>query len=119
MTARPRPPSVLRVYALFLSYRLRETTAAEHAELCEQLAPAFAAVSGLVSMTWLANGERGRFGAFCVFADRPAFDGFVASELYEALRSHRGVAELATNDFSIQDGPTALTRGPTSLLAHL
>lgn len=35
--------------------RVAQVTPAEHAEFCAQLAPAFAAVPGLVSLTWLTN----------------------------------------------------------------
>ncbi len=100
------------MHALFVSYRLRGVTAAEHAELCAQLAPAFAAVPGLVSLTWLSNEATARYGGFYVFRDKPAFDAFVASELFEALRSHRAVGELTATEFQVDQRPTALTRGP-------
>lgn len=106
------------MHALFVSYRLRGATAAEHAELCAQLAPAFAAVVGLVSLTWLANQATARYGGFYVFRDKPAFDAFVASELFEALRSHRAVDELTASEFEIDQRPTALTRGPAQALTE-
>jgi hypothetical protein len=106
------------MHALFVSYRLRGATAAEHAELCAQLAPAFAAVAGLVSLTWLANQATARYGGFYVFRDKPAFDAFVASELFEALRSHRAVDELTGSEFEIDQRPTALTRGPARSLTE-
>lgn len=100
------------MHALFVSYGLRGATAAEHAELCAQLAPAFAAVAGLSSLTWLSNETTGRYGGFYVFRHKPSFDSFVASELYEALCTHHAVDGLTANDFSIEQIPTALTRGP-------
>jgi hypothetical protein len=104
------------MHALLVTYRLEGASAAEHAELCEQLAPAFAVVPGLVSLTWFANEALGRYGGFYVFADRAAFDSFIASELFDALRSHRSVAELTASEFGIQEGPTAVTRGPARTL---
>jgi hypothetical protein len=100
------------MHALFVSHELRGATAPEHAELCAQLAPAVAAVPGLVSLTWLSNETTGRFGGFYVFEHKSAFDAFVASELYETLRAHRTVDDLRASDFSIEAVPTALTRGP-------
>lgn len=102
------------MHALVTTYGLRGASSAEHAELCEQLAPAFAAVPGLVSETWLANDAAGRYGAFYLFADESAFHGFVASELFGALHSQAGVVDFETSDFRVHEAATALTRGPTS-----
>lgn len=101
------------MHALVVTYTLRDTSAAQHAELCRQLAPAVAAARGLISKTWLANRETGRYGGFYVFESRTAFDRFVASELFEALRSHHSVLDVSASEFSIDEGPTALTGGPT------
>ena len=109
-------PSVGQVHALFVSHGLRGATAAEHAELCTQLAPALAAVPGIVSLTWLSNEATGRYGGFYVFQSKPAFDAFVASELYEALRTQRTIDALLASDFSIEHVPTAVTRGPAGTL---
>ena len=68
----------------------------------------------LVSYTWLSNETTGRYGAFYVFQSKPAFDAFVASELYDMLREHRTVDDLTASDFSIEPVPTALTRGPAA-----
>jgi len=102
------------VHALFVTYALDGPTEAEHAELCEQLAPAFAAAPGLLSKTWLANAATGRFAAFSVFRDKAAFDAFVASELFELLQTHSGLAGFTASDFSVQEVPTAATRGPVA-----
>jgi Putative mono-oxygenase ydhR len=102
------------MHALVVSYALRDATPGEHAELCEQLAPAVAAVRGLDSTTWLANPVTGRFGAFFVFATKPDFDRFVASELFETISSHGSIHHLTASDYSISDRPTAVTHGPVS-----
>ena len=118
MAPRRRAPSVAAMHALVVTYSLRDASPAQHAELCRQLAPAVAAVRGLVSKTWLANGETGRYGGFYVFESRAAFDRYVASELFEMLRSHHSVADVGASEFSIDEGPTALTGGPTSLTSR-
>jgi hypothetical protein len=99
------------VHALFVTYALRDSDPAQHAELCEQLAPAVAAVPGLVSKTWLANAETGRFGGFYVFDSRAAFERYVASELFDTLTSLGSVYDMATSEFSVARTPTALTGG--------
>jgi hypothetical protein len=104
--------SVGAVHAFVASYRLDGVTAAEHDELCEQLAPAMAAVPGLVSMTWLCNAATGRYGGFYVFESKADFDGFVASELFAMLGEQRGLAQFEAGDYAICAVPTAITRGP-------
>ena len=100
------------MHALVLSYSLRGASSGEHAELCEQLAPAVASVSGLASATWLSNPAAGRYGAFFVFETKPDFDRFVASAFFASICSHGTVDDLKAIDYSISERPTALTRGP-------
>lgn len=104
--------SVAPMHALFVSYALRDSNPVQHAELCEQLAPAVAAVPGLVSKAWLANAETGRFGGFYVFESRAAFERYVASELFDTLTSLPSVHDVVTSEFSVARTPTVLTRGP-------
>jgi len=89
------------MHALLVTYGLNGTTPCEFAELSEALAPAFAAVPGLVSRTPLENATAGRCGAFYVFETKGAFDRFVASELYAATDGSPEASSLAANDFSI------------------
>ena len=90
------------MHALIVCYGLRGATADEHAELCAQLAPALAAVPGLESLGWLSNEAAGRYGGFYVFEHKPAFDAFVASELYDAVHTQRAIDGLEAGDFSIE-----------------
>lgn len=114
MRSGARRRSVVGVHALILTYELEGATAPEHAELYEQLAPAIAAVPGLMSQARLANEAVGRYGGFYVFESRSAFDRFVASELFEALRSHRAVRDASTLDFAVDGDRSALTRAEAS-----
>jgi Putative mono-oxygenase ydhR len=99
------------MHALFVTYTLRDATPAQHAELCEQLAPAVAAVPGLVAKTWLTNSETGRYGGFYVFGSRADCDHFVASELFDVLCSTSSTRDVEAHDFAITPCPTAVTRG--------
>jgi hypothetical protein len=105
------------MHALVVIYGLSHSSSAQHDELCEEIAPAVAAVRGLLSKTWLANRATGRYGGFYVFETKGHFDRFVASELFETLRSHHSITGLTTSDFSINGGPTAVTRGPAQAIA--
>lgn len=99
------------MHALLVTYSLERSTASEHAELGEALAPAIAAVPGLIDHTRLVNEATGRYGAFYVFETRPAFDRFVASELFAALCSNHAVRDYVASDFAV-DGVPALSGSP-------
>jgi Putative mono-oxygenase ydhR len=94
------------VHALVATYSLERPRVSQYSEFCEQFAPAVAAVNGLVSATWLANLDTGRFGGFYVFEAKPDFDRFIASELFEAWCRQESLAKLMTRDFTIS-GQTA------------
>jgi hypothetical protein len=89
------------MHALVVTHRLAAVTPVEHAELAQQLAPAFDAIPGLVSRTPLENRDSGCFGAFFVFESKGAFDCFVASELYAATYGGPGATAVTASDFSI------------------
>jgi hypothetical protein len=98
--------NVAAVHALLVTYSLERSTATEHAELGEELAPAIEAVPGLVDHRRLSNEATGRYGALYLFETRPALDRFVASELFAALCSHHSVRDHVTSDFAV-DGPSS------------
>lgn len=99
------------MHALVITYGLDGATPAEHAERFAQLAPAVAAVPGLLSTTWLANEATGTYGGFYVFETRSAFDGFVASELFDTLYTHRSVRGMASSDFVVDPEPLGRPAG--------
>jgi len=88
------------VHTLIVTYALQGATPPEHAELCEQLAPALLAVQGLESLSWLLNGATARYGGLYVFSTKHACDRFVASELFDAMRTHAAVGDFTSDDFT-------------------
>jgi hypothetical protein len=113
MARAPPRPTLAAMHALLVTYSLERSAASEHAELAEELEPAIAAVPGLVDHTRLVNEVTGRYGVFYVFETRPAFDRFIASELFATLCSHRAVRDSVTSDFAV-DGASALSGSPRS-----
>ena len=102
------------MHALFITYELRDASPAQHAELRRQLALAVATVPGLVSETWLANSETGRYGGFYVFTSRTTLGEFARALLAE-LSSLGSIPGLTAAEFSVAEIPTAVTRGPSAL----
>ncbi len=114
------------MHALFVTYGLNGTTPCQHVELSQALAPAFAAVPGLVLRIPLENPTAGRYGAFYVFETKGEFDRFVASELFGVTDGSLELPSLAASDFSIPNGAgratdqfQSLLRAPGHRVAHM
>lgn len=79
--------------------------------LCDELAPAFAGVPGLISKVWLADTGGGVYGGVYTWQDRAAFDGYLKSDLFQAVLNHPNLVDITSNDFAVLEGPTRVTRG--------
>ncbi len=91
-------------------YRIQDIDEAGWAAVCDELAPAFAAVPGLLSKVWL-HGEADVRGGVYLWDDRSAYRAFLDSGLGRALGTHPHIADLQMRDFAADEGPTRVTRG--------
>ncbi len=96
-------------------YRIQDIDDAGWSQACDELAPAFAAVPGLVSKVWL-HGEGDARGGVYLWEDRAAYETFLASDLGRAVGSHPNIADLTIRDYAVDEAPTRVTRGvPTAV----
>ena len=94
-----------------ITFELNDVDEAEYRALCDELAPAFAALPGLISKVWLADATSGTYGGVYLWHDRAAFEAFTQTELFQAVASHPNLTGMTSKDFSILEGPTGVTRG--------
>lgn len=87
----------------------------EYAAMCDQLAPAFEAMPGLVAKTWLANPATNTFGGVYIWRDQAALEGYLGSELLRGVMAHPNLKNITSNDFAIMEAPSAVTRGYASV----
>ena len=95
---------------LVVNYSLDGMTESEYESLCDEVAPAFAAVPGLVSKVWLADRDNGVYGGVYTFENGAAVDAFLASELGQ-VAAIPGLANVTIRRFEVLAEPTAITRG--------
>ena len=100
------------MYISVLEYDIQGVDDEGWSRTCDQLAPAFAAVPGLLSKIWL-HGEGNRRGGVYVWDDEPAFEGFLASDLGRAVRSHPSIADLTMRVYTVDEAPTRVTFATT------
>ena len=101
----------LAMQALIINFNLHEITRSDYEGVCNELAPAFAAVPGLISKHWLADEANNTYGGIYLFQDQTALDGFLASELFAGVRDNPALVDATVKPFSILEGPTRVTRG--------
>ena len=94
-----------------INFQLDGIEEPQYRALCEEVAPAFAAVPGLISKVWLANAETNTYGGVYTWADRGSMDEFSRSELFETVANHPNLSNVSSRDFAVLDAPTAVTNG--------
>lgn len=110
----PATRNDLKPHVLVATYPLADATPEEYGELCLELAPAFAAIRGLHSKTWLVNSASGRYGGIYLFESRERCDAFVASELFATLRGHSAIGPVEGRDYAVDMTASRLTDGVVS-----
>lgn len=96
---------------LIVNFSLQGISEQDYAAMCEQLAPAFAAVPGLVSKVWLADRSEGIYGGVYTFDSAAAVDEFLTSELFAGVGRTPELVNISVRRFDVLQEPTALTRG--------
>src|SRR3989442_11606244 len=100
-----------------INFQLKGVTEAEYQQQCDQLAPAFADLPGLLSKVWLANSATNTYGGVYTWRDRQAMEDFTRSELFKGVASDPNLDAITSNDFGILESPTRVTNGliPTAV----
>ncbi len=96
---------------LIINFNLNGITEADYAAVCDQIAPAFAAVPGLVTKVWLADSSAGVYGGVYTFEANDAVDAFLTSELFARVGAMKELAAISVRRFGVLAAPTAVTRG--------
>jgi hypothetical protein len=98
-----------------VNFHLTGASVGDYGKLCDDLAPAFAGLPGLVAKIWLADPAANTFGGVYLWQDRKAMENFTKTELFHSVVSHPNLADLTSRDFAVMEGPTRVTRGPVEL----
>ncbi|MBD2894154.1 hypothetical protein amrb99_30770 [Actinomadura sp. RB99] len=73
------------MYVVHAAFRLDGITVTDYLRHCDEVAPEYAAIPGLLSKIWLAAPENSRFGAVYICKDEAACDAFRASEFFQKV----------------------------------
>ena len=100
-----------------INFQLNGISEEEYSNLCDQVAPAFAQLPGLVSKVWLANSGTNTYGGVYTWRDREAMENFAKTDLFRSVATHPNLANITSKDFSVMADPTRITQGLVGELA--
>lgn len=92
-----------------INFRLEGMSEQDYVGLATSAAPAFAALPGLVSKTWLANPETNTYGGVYLWHDRRAMERYRASDIYKGMLSNPNLQGVTDRDFAVLDNPSGLS----------
>ena len=96
--------------ALIVTFRLHGITHRQFLGGCEEVAPAFAAVPGLVSKTWMADEPSGLYGGLYLFETEPALSAYLVSDLFRGgVAGNPAFTDLTVRTAAVAEGPTRAT----------
>lgn len=99
------------MHVLVVNFQLDGVDEEGYRAMCDELAPAFAEVPGLVTKTWLADSDSNTYGGVYMWSDRAAFEAFAASDLARGVATHPNLKNVTMRDFGVLEEPSAVTRG--------
>ncbi|MFN8487423.1 MAG: YdhR family protein [Caldilineaceae bacterium] len=105
------------MYIQIVNFNLKGVSEADYRALCDQLAPAFANMPGLISKVWLADAATNTYGGVYTWVNKAAMQAYMNSEIFNNVVNHPNLANITSKEFGILEGPTEVTHGLATALA--
>ena len=100
-----------------INFQLEDVSETEFRAHCDEVAPAFAEVPGLISKVWLANESTNTYGGVYTWSSREAMEEYAKSDLFQAVATNPNLAGVRSIDFDVLEDPTGVTRGLAGVTA--
>src|SRR6476661_7327238 len=94
-----------------VNFQLRDMDETAFRAMCDELAPTFATIPGLVAKLWLVDAASGTYGGVYTWESKDAYEAYTRSELFRAVATNPNFANITNRDFGVLEGPTRTTRG--------
>lgn len=106
------------MHMLVITFQLDGMPAEAFYGLCNELAPTWAEIPGLISKVWLENAETNTYGGVYTWESCEAMEQFLDSEQFSAIVTHPNFINASVNDYAVTEAPTQVTRGLTAVPAQ-
>jgi hypothetical protein len=104
------PAQHLRMQTFVITFRLDGMTDDEYRAFCDEIAPAFGELPGLVAKIWLTAPASGRYGGVYLFSDTSVADAFTESRIFRTVVFHPQFTDLAVQRFTVDEATTRRTQ---------
>ncbi len=100
-----------------VNFNLKNMSDGEFRKLCDELAPAFANMDGLISKVWLADKATNTYGGVYTWSDRSAYEAYTRSDIFKSVGANPNFTNITSRDFGILEGPTKVCHGLAEVAA--
>jgi heme-degrading monooxygenase HmoA len=83
----------------------------DYAKIADAVAPAIAAMPGLVSKAWLADPETNTYGGAYIWQNREAMKAYAQTEVFKGMATNPHFEGFDVKDFAVVENPTHITWG--------
>ena len=97
------------MHILIINFNLEGITRAEYETICDEVAPVFAEVPGLVCKHWLVDEGTNTYGGVYMFESEEALQAYQASELFAEVAGNPAFANATARAFGRLEGPSVVT----------
>jgi len=99
------------MHVQIINFQLKDLSDPDYRKVCDELAPAFASVAGLMAKVWIASPTSNTYGGVYYWRDREAMQEFGKTELFRSVANHPNLSGITSTDFDVIEGPTRVNRG--------
>jgi len=99
------------MYMQVITFQLTGMDDTGFRSLCDELAPAWAGIPGLISKVWLTDPTTGTYGGIYTWETQSAYEAFLQSDYFHAVATHPNFVNAKSQGFGVLEAPTRITRG--------
>ena len=105
------------MHAQIVTFHLDGLSDEDFRRECDEWAPAFTDVPGMIAKLWLADPATNTYAGVYTWHDRQAMLDYQQSELFQSVVADKRLAALSSIDFAVLEGPTRVTHGLDAVFA--
>ena len=99
------------MHVQIITFGLKGISEEDYSKMAEAVAPAIAAMPGLVSKAWLADPETNTYGGAYIWQNREAMKAYADTEVFKGMATNPHFEGVTVKDFAVLENPTHITRG--------
>ena len=98
------------MHILIINFNLHELGHDQYESVCNELAPMFAGLPGLISKHWLTNPETNTYGGVYVWESEQALLDYKESDIFKSIGANPNFVNATVTDFGILADASKVTR---------